>query len=218
MSKDLKKVETMDKYQKSMYKDLAKGAKKYDITRSPQYQQALQKIQGLSGYYQNLMSQTPQGYEQFKAPMMSEFQQQTVPFIAEKFAGMGAQSSSAFNQSMGAAGRTLEERLAALRTGLQTQGAQGLQSLIAPQMGAAMSPYEMLMNRSQMVMGASPFSYFQPAAKQPGAMGQFFGGMSGGIGQGIGTGIGSLIGSYFGGPIGGAAGGGIGGAFSSLFG
>lgn len=48
------------------------------------------------------------------APAMRRFQEQTIPGIAERFSGTGAgsQSSSAFQQSLGAAGASLQENLA----------------------------------------------------------------------------------------------------------
>lgn len=50
----------------------------------------------------------------FEAPEMRRFQEQTVPGLAERFAGLGAgsQSSSAFRQALGGAGADLSERLA----------------------------------------------------------------------------------------------------------
>lgn len=54
----------------------------------------------------------------------TQFAQQTLPSIAERFTGLGAQRSSAFGQQLGAAGSGLEEALASLgaQYGLQNRG------------------------------------------------------------------------------------------------
>lgn len=89
---------------------------------------------------------------------MQNFQEQTLPGIAERFAGGGALSSSGFGQSLGAAGAGLQNQLATLRAG---QGQDALQKLI-----------QLL----QFTQTSQPFDYLQ---KQKGA------GMGGGIAQGI---------------------------------
>jgi len=71
------------------------------------------------------------------APIANEarqnFAQQTIPSIAERFTGLGAQNSSAFGQQLGAAGAGLESGLASLgaQYGLQNRGQEaqiGLQN------------------------------------------------------------------------------------------
>ena len=79
---------------------------------------------------QQLLSGDPQAFEAFQAPARTAFEQQTVPGIAERFSGAGAQQSSAFGQTLGAAGANLEENLAAQRAGLQSQALQQLQGLL----------------------------------------------------------------------------------------
>ncbi len=84
-----------------------------------------------------LMSQDPQAMQQFQAPMMRQFEQQTVPMIAERFAGMGshgASSSSAMQQTMGQAGKELSESLGALRGNIGMQAMSQLQSLLGQSM------------------------------------------------------------------------------------
>ena len=77
----------------------------------------------------------------FEAPLMRQFEEQTIPGLAEQFAGMGATNSSAFQQALGGAGAGLMENLGAMRGNLQMQ---------------ALSP---LMQLFQSTMGATPFSY-----------------------------------------------------------
>lgn len=103
----------------------------------------------------------------FEAPLMRQFNEQTVPGLAERFsgAGAGAQSSSAFGQQLGAAGAGLSENLGALRGGLQMQ---------------AMGP---LMQMLQQAMGNRSFeNIYRPST--PGFMGQ--------MGQGFGQAAGML--------------------------
>ncbi len=54
----------------------------------------------------------------------TQFNQQTIPSLAERFTGLNAQGSSAFTQALGQAGAGLDEGLAALESqyGLQQQG------------------------------------------------------------------------------------------------
>ena len=87
-----------------------------------------------------ILSGDSEAMSQFEAPFQRQFQQETVPGLAERFAGMGSGmgsgSSSAFNQTMGQSGRELSEQLAALRGGLQQNALGALQGM----MGQAYSP------------------------------------------------------------------------------
>jgi hypothetical protein len=73
----------------------------------------------------------------FEAPLMRQFNEQTVPGIAERFSGMGAgsQGSGAFGQQLGAAGAGLSENLGALRGGLQMQALGPLMQMLQQAMG-----------------------------------------------------------------------------------
>lgn len=89
-------------------------------------------------------------YQKFAQPYMNEFNQQTVPGLAERFAGMGGGeggglSSSGFGQSLSTAGANLQDQLAQLKTGLMGQAAQGL-----------MGQYNQM---SGQALGAKPFGY-----------------------------------------------------------
>ena len=75
-------------------------------------------------FLQNLMNPSQESTQQFAAPYMRQFNEQIVPQIAERFSGLGAQRSSAFQQALGSAGGDLMERLAALKGNLGLQGAQ----------------------------------------------------------------------------------------------
>lgn len=93
------------------------GGQTADIRQNPTFQ-------GANSFLQNLYGGGQQGFETFAAPYKRQFNEQTVPALAERFAGMGAgaQSSSAFQQALGSAGAGLSENLASLRGNMQLQG------------------------------------------------------------------------------------------------
>ncbi len=102
-------------------------------------------FQGGSNFLQNLFSNDPNQMQQFQAPYMENFQQNIVPDIANRFAGMGTGasglSSSGFQQTLAQAGRGLQKDLASMRQGMQMQGLpqalQYAQQPISNQMTAA---------------------------------------------------------------------------------
>lgn len=98
-------------------------------------------FQSGQSYLQNLLQGGPEAFEQFEAPFMRQFQEQTIPGLAERFSGLGAgsQSSSGFRQALGAAGSGLSENLASLRSSLQG-GALG------PALSYASAPFQQLQN------------------------------------------------------------------------
>jgi len=106
----------------------------------PLLQQYLASLQGqgaggafgdVADYYRSLLSMDPEIMKQFSAPMQRQFQQETIPGLAEQFAGAGAGglSSSGFRNAGVMAGTDLAERLGALRAQLAQQGAAGLAGL-----------------------------------------------------------------------------------------
>jgi len=84
-------------------------------------------------FLQNLLSGDTSKFEQ---PLMRQFQEQTIPQLAEKFAGFGGMSSGSFNQALGQAGAGLSENLGALRGQLGMQGLGQLQGLMGQGLGA----------------------------------------------------------------------------------
>ena len=85
--------------------------------------------QGLS-FLTNLLSGDQGSFERAAAPFTRQFEEQTVPQLASRFAGQDALSSSAFGQALGGAGAGLQENLAALKGQQQQQGLQGLMQLM----------------------------------------------------------------------------------------
>lgn len=149
-----------------------------------QSQLLAQLLQGLGGPMQSglgnlqgILSGEPGALEAFQAPAMRQFQEQTVPGIAERFSSMGAgaQGSSAFGQQLGAAGAGLAENLSAQRAGLQSQALQQLSQLLGLGIGQ---------------------QTFQPTQipGQQGGLQQLLSGMGSGIGQFGSFGLGKLFG------------------------
>jgi hypothetical protein len=136
---------------------------------SPEQKQILQQllgnIQGLGGqggYGQaiNLLQQyldpNSEVYGNFEAPYRQEFEQQTIPNIAERFAGAGAQggalSSSGFGQALGAAGANLQTNLAQMKSGLQRQSIQDILGQYSTMTGQG--------------LGIQPFAYYNKPGHQ----------------------------------------------------
>ena len=73
-----------------------------------------------------------------------QFQEQTVPSLAERFTGLGGQRSSAFGQQVGQAGADLESQLAAMESQFGLEEGKLLQSLmglgLTPQFENILSP------------------------------------------------------------------------------
>lgn len=135
-------------------------------TMSPEQEKILkaqlQKIQGMSGGTDNAMSLLQQYmnpnsniYKNFEAPYMQKFEQQTIPRLAEQFAGFGANSgalsSSGFGQALGAAGANLQTDLAAMKSGMQRSSINDYLGQYNTMTGQALN--------------SQPFAYYQ---QQPG--------------------------------------------------
>lgn len=116
-----------------------KGEKTQQFQRfTPQQQQVFNQILGgASGqlpqsfeFLNSILSNDPEAIAKFEAPTRRAFEEQTIPSIAERFTGMGAQKSSAFGQQLGEAGKRLEEGLGAQRSQLGFNALAQLQSLL----------------------------------------------------------------------------------------
>lgn len=94
-----------------------------DITQNPTFQ-------GGNEWLQNLFSD-PNFFKSFEAPLMRQFEEETIPGLANRFAGMGSGGSlgsTSFRNALGREASTLHEKIASLRGGLQQTGAnQALQ-------------------------------------------------------------------------------------------
>lgn len=152
--------------------------------QQPLYQQlqAANMGQGAGGsfgqsadYYRDLLSDDSQSFNAFAAPEQRQFNEQTIPGLAEQFAGMGSGglSSSGFRNAAVGAGADLSERLGAIRAQLRQQGAQGLQQL-----------------------GQQGLGSFNENINRPETSG-LIGGLAEGAGQGLGLAAGNIIGRRF---------------------
>lgn len=88
-------------------------------------------------------------YKNFEKPYLQQFEQETIPMLAERFAGLGAQggalSSSGFGQALSSAGSNLQTNLAQMKSGLQNKSLTDFLNLY--------------MQLNQQALGAQPFSY-----------------------------------------------------------
>ncbi len=128
-----------------------------DLTKGGGYKNAMGLLQGL-------LDPNSSMYKSFTDPYMQQFEQQTIPRLAEQFAGYGGGmggglQSSAFGQSLGAAGANLQTQLAQMMGGMRMNAAQGV------------------LGQGQQALGVDPFAYVSrqgsPSAMQsmlPGAM------------------------------------------------
>ena len=137
--------------------------------------------QGMSGL-QDLLDPSSEAMSRFADPYMKQFQQQTVPGLAEQFAGAGATggalSSSGFGQALGGAGSQLQTQLAGMKSQLQRQA-----------IGDIFGQYNKL---SSMGMGAQPFGYtYQQGG--PGVGQQALSSYAGSGFPGLSQGFGSLL-------------------------
>lgn len=148
----MQKVPTMNRGQRGLLRQLMQML-------GPQggLGQGMQEGIGLQRQY---LDPSSQAVEQFSQPYMNQFNQQTIPGLAERFAGLGALggglSSSGFGQALGAAGGNLQTQLAALKAGLGQQAAQSLMGQYGSMAG--------------MGLGAQPFAYQQQAPSMLGGM------------------------------------------------
>lgn len=132
-------------------------------------------------YLSNILSGSPEAFERFAAPMRTEFEQQTIPRLSERFAsiggglGGGAGSSSGFAQALGGAGAQFQSNLSNLYAQLQQAAAD-----------RAFGNYQTL---AQLGLGTRAFE----PAYQPGNLG-FGGELAGGLAKGVGGGIGMGLG------------------------
>jgi len=170
-------------------------------TLDPSQQQALQGILGQLGlmggqggaysgaqnYLSSILSGDPNALAEFEAPYRQQFEQQTIPMLAERFAGAGGGmgggfSNSGFGQALGGAGAGLQAQLAGLHGALRQNAA-----------GQALGQFNQLAN-----LGLNTRSFEN--VYQPGSTG-LLGGALQGLGAGAGLGLGMLGGSALPGGI-----------------
>lgn len=128
------------------------------------------------GWMQDFMNPDSETYQNFAQPYMRQFNEQTVPGLAERFAGMGAQggglSSSGFGQSLSSAGAGLQENLASMRSNL-------LQNTIRDYLNQFNQMSNLGLNRG------SVENFYQPGNQ--GLLGNVAGAFAGGAGKSFGN-------------------------------
>lgn len=174
-------------------KDRVKKMPTFTRGQSRFFDSFLRQMQGLQGsaypqamgQLQGLLDPNSQIYKDVSAPYMRQFNEQTVPQLAERFAGGaqgGALSSSGFGQALSTAGAGLNENLASLRAQLQQNAIQSI--LGQYNQGAATA------------LGQQPFAYAQRQGTQSplqAGIGGFFSGLTPGAIQ---SGSNSLLGMF----------------------
>lgn len=122
-----------------------------------------------------LLDPSSEAYKKFEQPYMQQFEQQTIPGLAERFSsyggGMGGGlSSSGFGQALSSAGSNLQSQLAGMKTGMQGQAANSI------------------LQQLQQALGQQTFAYgHQPA--YPGLIPSAIGAGAQGFSQGYGYGM-----------------------------
>lgn len=121
-----------------------------DITQNQNYQQGSEWL--------NSLFNDPEFFKNFEAPLQRQFQEQTVPDLANRFASMGsggALGSTGFRNQLAREGGNLSSNIAALRGGMQQQGVnQGLQY--------GQQPFQNLMQLLQTGLGHPTENVYQP--------------------------------------------------------
>jgi hypothetical protein len=199
---------TYSKGARSLIDDIigsVKGMKgSQDITQNQNYQTGQDWLQS--------MFSDPEFFNKFEAPITRQFEEQTMPGIANRFASMGsggATGSTAFRNQANRAGVDLATNLASMRGGMQ-QGA------IPQMLNYAQQPFNNYMSMMQNALTPTQ-NVYQPPSAGPlaGPLSAITGAMSQGFGQNFGQSQGQYPGTSASG--GGGGGGGYGAGWDSMF-
>ena len=121
-----------------------------DITQNQNYQQG-------SDWLSSLFNDQD-FFNKFEAPLQRQYEEQTIPDLANRFAGMGSGGSFGgdFRNQLAREGSNLSTNIAALRGGMQQQGAnQALQY--------AQQPFNNMASLYQSAMGTPTNNVYRPA-------------------------------------------------------
>lgn len=174
-----KKSSTYDKPQLGLINDIVGQVKgglgNQDITQNQGYQQGQSWL--------NSLFSDPEFFQRFEAPLQRQFQEQTVPDLANRFASMGSGGSlgsTAFRNQLGREGSNLGTNIAALRGNMQQQG-------VGQQLGYSQQPIQNLMQLLQGALTPTQNVYQGPSqGLLGGALPGLIGGLSAGYGQQLG--------------------------------
>lgn len=155
-----------------------------DITQNKGYQQGQEWLMS--------MFNDPEFFKNFEAPLQRQFQEQTVPDLANRFASQGsggAMGSTGFRNQLAREGSNLHTNIAALRGQMQ-QGA------IPQLMNYAQQPFQNYMSLAG--LGTTPYNNTYQGAS-PNGFGAFAGPLAGGASQYWGANAGQSPSTYGGG-------------------
>jgi hypothetical protein len=148
-----------------------RGGGTQDITQNQGYGQGMDWLMS--------MFNDPQFFNQFEAPLQRQFQEQTVPDLANRFAASGSGGSlgsTGFRNQLAREGSNLSTNIGALRGGMQQQAIPQL-------LGYAQQPFSNLMSLYNQALQPTQNQY-QPASG--GFLGPIASAFSGGAAQGFG--------------------------------
>ncbi len=154
----------------------AGGGGMMNIENNPAYGQGMEWLQS--------MFNDPEFFSKFEAPMMRQFQEQTVPELANRFASMGSggsTGSTGFRNQLAREGSNLSTNIAALRGGMQ-------QNAIPQLLGYAQQPFQNVMSMYNQALGQPVNNQYQPPSAGPlgGPAAAFSGSYLSGFGQQMG--------------------------------
>jgi hypothetical protein len=153
-------------------------------TMTPEQMKYLQNFMGqLQGptqqsfdYLSKIFSDDPETMKSFEAPAMRQFNEQIIPQLTEKYAGIGSGSmgSSAMGQEMGAQGAALQERLQEMRSNLKEKAFGHLTNMMGIGMGAKSFENNYQQGEQGLGQAMAPAMGQYIGQKLPGAMTQAF--------------------------------------------
>src|SRR5689334_20596578 len=123
-----------------------------DITQQPGYQTGMEWLQG--------MFNNPDFFNSFEAPLQRQFEEQTIPNISNRFAGMGsggAMGSTSLQRQLAREGSNLSTNIAALRGGMQ-------QAAIPQLLGYSQQPFTNYMSLLQNALTPTQNVYQGPSS------------------------------------------------------
>jgi len=121
---------------------------KQKSSMTPEMSELLKSIIGggtpEQGYLSQLMSGSPEAFQAFEAPYLQQYQQELVPHIAERFAGLGtgagALNSSGLAQTLAQSAKNLQTNLAGMKS---QYGMDAAKTLFGGKLAAlGMRPFE----------------------------------------------------------------------------
>ena len=122
-----------------------------DVTKNQGFQQGNEWLMS--------MFNDPEFFKNFEAPLQRQFQEQTVPDLANRFASMGSGGSlgsTGFRNQLAREGSNLSSNIAALRGGMQ-------QNAIPQLLQYSQQPFSNLMSLYSQALGQPMMNQYQPA-------------------------------------------------------